>query len=558
MDKRLQNDTQRYKIKNELQYYFLFDFFRLFMYQEFFSLKVKPFSISPDPNFLFLSERHREAIAHLQQGLQGYGGFALLTGEVGTGKTTICRSLLENMNDDTDISFILNPALSAIELLSTICDSFKIAYQQNSLRSLFDELSNWIVDNHHKKRHSIVLIDEAQHLSFDALEQLRLLTDIEINNQKVLQVILIGQTELQEKLKEDRFRQLAQRITARYHLLSLTQQESNFYIQHRLNIAGSNHAIFDKSALQEIYKNCHGTPRLTNILCDRSLLAAFTQDTHIVNIEMVKQASKEVYFSPTQTKKSFFSLHWRLATIAFLIIFTVLQAPKIYQYINEQEMFTADKQTESFVHVKDEVLEPQWFDEYPKLDLSNSKYNNALSDLYSVWGYQVDSRDADCQQGSAVLLTCYTQKMTLKQLKQLNYPSVVRLEENNGSALYAVIYKISEHYQLLINGNFINVSETWFKNYWTGDTTLLWKAPFPLTRTIKHGDQGERVTWLANQLNQQQGWPSENKIRFDLRLMEQVSSFQRKQGLMDDGIVGPLTLMQLATNNAPRLLQETN
>jgi general secretion pathway protein A len=262
------------------------------MYQEFFSLKMKPFSISPDPSFLFLSERHKEAIAHLQHGLQGYAGFALLTGEVGTGKTTICRSLVENMSDDTDIAFILNPALNETELLATICDSFNIQYQKDNLQSLFNELSSWMLDNHLKNRHAIVLIDEAQHLSFAALEQLRLLTNIETNDKKPLQVILIGQTELQEKLKQDEFRQLAQCITARYHLLSLSQQESNLYIQHRLNVSGSIHAIFDKSALQKIFKTCHGTPRLTNILCDRSLLAAYTQDSHIVTLKMVQQVIK--------------------------------------------------------------------------------------------------------------------------------------------------------------------------------------------------------------------------------------------------------------------------
>ncbi|WP_413701214.1 ExeA family protein [Psychromonas sp. KJ10-10] len=175
------------------------------MYQEFFSLKMKPFSISPDPDFLYLSGRHKEAIAHLQHGLRGHAGFVLLTGEVGTGKTTICRSLVENMSSDTDIAFILNPALNEIELLTTICDSFNIQYEKNNLSSLFAELSAWMLENHQNNRHAVVLIDEAQHLSFAALEQLRLLTEVESNHQKTLQVILIGQTELQAKLKQDIF-----------------------------------------------------------------------------------------------------------------------------------------------------------------------------------------------------------------------------------------------------------------------------------------------------------------------------------------------------------------
>ena len=534
------------------------------MYQDFFSLKTKPFSISPDPSFLFLSERHKEAIAHLQHGLQGYGGFALLTGEVGTGKTTICRSLVENMGDDSDIAFILNPALNEVELLTTICDSFNISYQKDNLRSLFNELSEWMIENHLKNRHAIVLIDEAQHLSFAALEQLRLLTNIETNNKKLLQVILIGQTELQEKLKQDEFRQLAQRITARYHLLSLTQQESSFYIQHRLNIAGSIHAIFDKSALREIFKKCNGTPRLTNILCDRSLLAAYTQDSHIVTLKMVKEASKEVHFTYQDDQRSFFSSHWRLATLLFLSLFTLLQAQQISQHILPDNLLDSIKEKFAFNNQVSPVLtelNQPWFDAYPQLDLSHTEYSDALSNLFSVWGYQVESNKVNCLQGRTALLSCYEKKVNLKKLKQLNYPSVVRLEKDSETALYAVIYKISDNYQLLIDGHLIYVTESWFKNYWSGEITLLWKAPFSLQGVIKFGQQGKQVTWLANQLNKEQGWPSEHKTRFDLRLLEQVSAFQREQGLMDDGLVGPRTLMplmQLAAPNSPRLLQEAN
>ncbi|WP_022940209.1 AAA family ATPase [Psychromonas hadalis] len=530
------------------------------MYQAFFSLKAKPFSISPDPDFLFLSVRHKEAITHLQEGLQGHGGFALLTGEVGTGKTTICRSLVKDMSANTDIAFILNPAMNEVELLTTICESFNIHIQKNNLRQLFNELSNWLIKNHLQNRHAVVLIDEAQHLNFAALEQLRLLTNIESNDKKLLQVILIGQTELQEKLKQREFRQLAQRITARYHLLALTQQESSFYIQHRLNVAGSIHAIFDKSALQEIFKNCAGIPRLTNILCDRSLLIAYTQDSHIVTLKMVKQVSKEVNFNHYNNPRNFMATHWRLATLTILVAFTLLQAPQISKYIGADTLFNEVKNKFSSP-ITTAQLNKQWFDATPNLDLTHSTYEHALANLYAVWGYQVESSNANCEQGSAVLLHCYSKKIDLKKLKQLNYPSVVRLEKESNNALYAVVYKITDNYQLLINDQLISVTEAWFKTYWNGEATLLWKMPFPLKGAIKFGQQGKQVTWLANQLNREQGWPSEHKTRFDLRLLEQVSAFQREQGLMDDGMVGPRTLMplmQLADPNSPRLLQEAN
>lgn len=531
------------------------------MYQEFFSLKKKPFSISPDPKFLFLSGRHKEAIAHMRHGLQANAGFVLLTGEVGTGKTTICRSLIENMGDDIDIASILNPALSNVELLSAICDSFDIEYQNSNLSSLFDALKSWMINNSENNRHTLVIIDEAQHLSFEALDLLCLLTNIKSNNKKPLQVILIGQTELQEKLKQPEFRQLAQRISARYHLLSLSQKESYLYIQHRLNIAGSNHAIFDKSALQEIFKECSGTPRLTNILCDRSLLTAYTQNSHIVTLKMVKQASKEIHFTHNHSDGNFFMAHWRLVALVFLVLLTVWQAPKILQHFNPTELLTIedDMPLTSPTPLPITQATEQWFNAYPKLDLTLTGYNDALSSLYSVWGYQVDSDSVNCAKANSARMTCYSSDMNLQQLKQLNYPSVVRLQKNSETTLYAVLYSITDDYQLLIDGNLISVSEAWFSRYWSGETTLLWQAPFALKEFIKYGQQGDKVAWLANQLNKQQGWPSEHKTNFDLRLLEQVVAFQREQGLMDDGIVGPRTLMplmHLAAPSSPRLLQE--
>ncbi|MEI6897618.1 MAG: AAA family ATPase [Psychromonas sp.] len=528
------------------------------MYQNFFSLKRKPFSISPDPNFLFLSVRHKEALTHLQHGLQSRVGFALLTGEVGTGKTTICRALIENMETDTDIVSILNPALSDIELLSTICDNLKVEYHNNELKTIFYALKTWLINNSTQHRQTLIIIDEAQHLSVSALEQLHLLTNIKNNNKKPVQVILIGQTELQDKLKQPEFRQLAQNISTRYHLLSLNQQESHLYIQHRLNIAGSHHAIFDKSALQEIFKKCTGTPRLTNILCDRSLLAAYTQDSHIVTLKMVKQASKEIHFTQQKFQSRLLTRHGRLAVLIILSLLTLWQAPQISQRLSSVAQLPILTETEPLRINTITVATEQWFDAYPQLDLTKTTYNAALASLYSVWGYQVDKKSANCTENS-VHMHCYSQKMNIQQLKKLNYPSVVTLQKDSEKSLSVVIYKINDDYQLLIDGNLISVTEQWFNQYWTGEATLLWQAPFALKGVIKFTQQGEEVTWLSNQLNKLQGWPNERKSEFDLRLVEQVSAFQRQQGLVDDGIVGTQTLMplmQLVRPHSPRLLQE--
>lgn len=535
------------------------------MYQDFFSLKEQPFSISPDPDFLFLSDRHKEALAHLTYGLQGNGGFVLLTGEVGTGKTTVCRALLQDMPANTDIAFILNPALTEIELLATICDEFKIKYKPEnpSLKLLFDALTTWMMSNLLSGRGAIVLIDEAQHLSFSVLEQLRLLTNIESNNKKPLQVILIGQTELQQKLKQTELRQLAQRITARYHLLPLTRQESEYYIQHRLNVAGASFPLFERAAVAQIFKISQGIPRLINLLSDRSLLCAYSQNSLKVSAQMVRKAGHEMALSEGRSSFScVLKSSWRLLLLIILTLFTLFQAPQILAQLGESKApITAPVKVTKVVENKpDSQPEIDWFSAYPQLDLDNASFATALVNLYAVWGYETQSSSVNCEQGSAALLFCYSTSSNLQKLKQLNYPAVIKLV-NGEKQLYVVIYKASDNYQLLIADQTVEVSEAWLKQYWNGGITLLWKAPFIVDKPLKFGEENEHIAWLNNQfdkINYRQ--PSYNQ-RFDLQLLEQVKQFQSDNNLSDDGIVGVRTLMLLMQQlnpDLPRLMQEEN
>ena len=566
------------------------------MYQEFFSLKEQPFSISPDPDFLFLSDRHKEALAHLMYGLQGNGGFVLLTGEVGTGKTTVCRALLEDMPAQTDIAFILNPAQTEVELLATICDQLNIEYEQNraSLKTLFDAISGWMLHNLEKGRSAIVLIDEAQHLSFSVLEQLRLLTNIESNNKKPLQVILIGQTELQQKLKENQLRQLAQRITARYHLLPLTLQESEYYIQHRLNVAGASYPIFETRLLKRIFKYSRGIPRLINLICDRSMLCAYSQSSPKVTAKMIDLAVKEIDLSlddghATESVKLF----WRFVLLLLLTGFTVWQAPKIYHHFNQpqqaietlSELGFSDSSTPTspstsmqVAEVKVEPLQTDsevsplqssttdnlnsetdtftWFDSYPELDLSQGYFANALQTLYAVWGYQVDLADASCEQGEVASLLCFSDNTSLQKLQQLNYPAVIKLASDQ-DIVYAVLYKTQQQdqaqYEVLIGKQKISVSEAWLEEYWNGGLTLLWRTPFDISKPLKFGEKSQRVVWLSTQLNNLSGLTVANKQRFDWKLKEQVIEFQKDNGLVADGIVGRRTLMFLVQQSEPNI-----
>ena len=265
------------------------------MYTSYFGLEEKPFSIAPNPDYLFMGERHREALNHLTYGLGDTGGFVLLTGEVGTGKTTLSRRLMENLPENTQAAFILNPTLSSQELLATLCDELKIRYRKTgaTLKTLTDKIQQKLLKNHSDDINTLLIIDEAQHLQPEVLEQLRLLTNLETNTKKLLQVILIGQPELQQLLQRRDLRQLAQRITARYHLLPLNKQEVDQYLKHRLSVAKCFRNIFDKSAVSAIHKTCKGIPRLMNLLAERSLMNAYNSNNAVVNRKIVLQAAHD-------------------------------------------------------------------------------------------------------------------------------------------------------------------------------------------------------------------------------------------------------------------------
>lgn len=271
------------------------------MYNAFYGLTSQPFSIAPNPDFMFLGTRHTEALAHLRYGLGDAGGFVLLTGEVGTGKTTVSRCLLAELPSTTQVAFILNPTLSELELLAAICDELKIRYKKTdaSLKLLTDKITQKLLKNHQAGTNTILIIDEAQHLQPAVLEQLRLLTNLETNTKKLLQVILIGQPELQQLLQRQDLRQLAQRITARYHLMPLTLAEVRLYVQHRLQVAGCLRPVFTDAAVKKLFELSGGIPRLLNLLCDRAMLGGYSQQQAMIDAPLVTMAAAEILALPT-------------------------------------------------------------------------------------------------------------------------------------------------------------------------------------------------------------------------------------------------------------------
>ena len=295
------------------------------MYNEYFGFKEAPFSIAPDPRYLYMTAQHREALAHLVYGLNSEGGCILLTGEVGTGKTTICRCLLEQIPDQAKVALVLNPKVSEIELLETICDELKISYpdSDNSVKTYTDRIYQFLIESNRKNEKTVLIIDEAQNLSSKVLEQLRLLTNLETNQRKLLQIIILGQPELLDILAQTEMRQLAQRITARFHLQPLTKNEVKAYVSHRLAVAGQNIQLFPENSIKLLYKLSNGVPRLINILCDRALLGAYVESQYAVHPPILKKAATEVFGELKNVEKQHKNRQW-LYPIAALASITII------------------------------------------------------------------------------------------------------------------------------------------------------------------------------------------------------------------------------------------
>lgn len=266
------------------------------MYPKYFGLSEPSFSITPDPQYLFLSEQHREALAHLLYGAGETGGFVLLTGEVGTGKTTVCRAFLEQLPEGVEVGLVLNPALTGLELMAAVCEEFGVAVPkgQGSAKAMLDQLNSYLLECHACGRRPVLIIDEAQNLLPDVLEQVRLLTNLETTKHKLLHIFLVGQPELRTLLATDQLRQLNQRITARFHLVPLSRTETAAYIRHRLSVAGVDRPLFSRAAVRRVHHHSDGVPRLINLICDRALLGAAVSHRLQANVAIVDQAAREV------------------------------------------------------------------------------------------------------------------------------------------------------------------------------------------------------------------------------------------------------------------------
>ncbi len=303
------------------------------MYRSYFGIEESPFSNTPDPRYLFMSTRHQEALAHLMYGISEGSGFVLLSGDVGTGKTTISRCLIDQIPENIDLALCVNPRLSEVELLANICDEMGIytGDTQPSIKSLMDALNRHLLDVHARGRKAVLIIDEAQNLSPRVLEQVRLLTNLETAKSKLLQIILIAQPELNILLERPEMRQLNQRISARYHLQPLSRAETKKYIQHRLRIGGLSSVTFRGDAIREIYRHSNGVPRWINSISERCLTGAYSRGKKVIDRKLAHAAATEVLsgnLSRPTTKWPTFSLVAILAATV-IAIFAFISAKSV-------------------------------------------------------------------------------------------------------------------------------------------------------------------------------------------------------------------------------------
>jgi general secretion pathway protein A len=534
------------------------------MYTSFFGLSEKPFAITPDPRYLYLSERHAEALAHLLYGINESGGFIQLTGEVGTGKTTVVRTLLSRVPHHADVAVILNPRVTPVEFLLTICEELGLGIAEadrDSVKQMVDALNRRLLSAHAEGRRIIVLVDEAQNLSIDVLEQVRLLTNLETPTQKLLQIILIGQPELRELLDRTDLRQLAQRITGRYHLKPLSREETKGYVRHRLRVAGATEDIFTPAALVELHRLSQGIPRVINVACDRALLGAYTQEVKKINAGLVRRAAGEVYgrrFLPTW-------LGWVVGSVgAVALAGSLFLGWQFWRTSNpilssSRAPNSAAAQPATTPAAPQAVPPPVATVAAPKLasvkalleaNEANTTDAAAFRRLLSLWGTALSDDRDPCGQAAKAGLSCLDQRGSWTQVRILNRPAILTLTDERGQRHRVVLSSLDDKTATLNLGEHNEkVSIDDLSRDWFGEFTVVWKPKTSRARSLSLGMQGDEVRWLRRSLNALAGGASdpEHADVYDQELAIAVQNFQREHRLNVDGIAGVQTQVVLDT-----------
>ncbi|HEY8009800.1 MAG TPA: AAA family ATPase [Rudaea sp.] len=526
------------------------------MYLEFYGLREAPFSITPDPRYVFLSERHRDALAHLLYGVGkgGGGGFVQLTGEVGTGKTTLCRLLLEQLPENTRVALVLNPKLSPIELLESICDELhlSIADKKGSLKGLVDTLNAYLLDAYAQGLRVVLIVDEAQNLSTESLEQIRLLTNLETPTQKLLQIILLGQPELREKLNDTELRQLAQRITARYHLTPLDRDETEAYARHRLAVAGSARSPFSRLALRALYKRSGGVPRLINVIGDRALMAGYAREQGTIGERLIDRAADETL--PGTTRYWLYRYgRWAAAALVVLGLATVTGGYLAQRQSAEQAALVAAAAAKAAAPVAPKP-DPGKIAEQRLLAALKRNPDSELAawtQLLSRW--QVNSSDISvrdatrCQPVVFPGLDCLRGHATIEQLARFDRPLILLLAKDDVRGYALLQGAAGDQVRLDFAGESLALDKARLGEVWNGEFIALWRLPEAVPARLHNGDAGAGVAWIKTQLARMDGKAADaGPAFFDATLDERVRKLQSAYGIKPDAIVGPETLFALS------------
>ena len=523
------------------------------MYTHYFQLKQSPFSIAPDPRYLFMSERHREALAHLLYGVGSGGGFVLLTGEIGAGKTTVCRCFMEQIPDNCQLAYIFNPKLSVEELLLSICEEFRIAPPPGSpsVKTYVDAINVHLLASHAQGRNNVLIIDEAQNLSAAVLEQLRLLTNLETSERKLLQIILIGQPELRTMLARPELEQLAQRVIARYHLGSLTAEETASYVRHRLAVAGSTaQTPFAPRLMAQIHALSKGVPRRINLLCDRALLGAYVENQPQVTRQILRRAAEEV-FAEEGKPAAGRGLRWPHVA-GGVLAGAVVTAALAWHFMPHAPAIESVAKAPA---VAAPVAAP--VPATASVPVSVPDRNAVLRQLAALWGEQLPAGDA-CQAGARAGLRCLHSRGGIAELRVLDTPAMLAVRDGQGVEQLALLTRLQgETATLMLDGKQQSLPLAQLAQRSDGSFTTFWRAPRSWRDEVPLGARGADVDWLAQRLAQQRGLPAPAaNLPLDAEMQGQLRAFQQSQNLRADGLAGPKTyirLRQLGDNAEPRL-----
>ena len=564
------------------------------MYLSFFGLQQEPFSIAPDPRFLYLSDKHREALALLNYGLNRGASFVLLTGEIGAGKTTVWRRFLEELPSNFDVASVVNPKLDAQALIARICEDLHLeTSSEQAPIDMIDALHGHLLLAHAMGRRTLIVIDEAQALSGEVLEQLRLLTNLDSSGRK-LQVMLIGQPELRQTLQEPRLEPLAQRVVARYHLSALSESETAGYIAHRLAVAGlRGPAPFDGESIGLIHRLCAGVPRRINVVCDRALANAQAAGQQRVDRHAVERAVAAVYGGNPATamqpaaERSSVNVWAAAGVAAAALVAGVLLAPHVLSTRNPEELartavaptapaapggrsdpgaaaaadavaarsqaavpalVLADVTATKATPASDPPLPPkapaQASFTGPAKDalftVAAADESAAWRTLAALWGAKLGPGDA-CTAALAQSLRCLRVRGGIATIRQLDRPGLLRLVDERGRVAHALLTGTGNELATLnVAGTEVTVPWTELARVWRGDFATLWRAP----AGYGEGDVAGNTAWVAERLAAVDGQGPPTAGREALRT--RIAAFQLAHGLTPDGVAGPLTVMQLA------------